>query len=267
MVTLLMCMMPLTFLYRDSSIAPLLDMRRRFKAVMNVLDSMISHGVTLSRSVELYCPTGKILSIGPLYPVVLFDLHAVEGFGFGYFRRVVGDVHRRLSDFIHGVVVHRRDEAIRWWRYWLREDPLVHPYRWLRPDLVPPAPFLQCQPHLTPGGSGVLADPAKIDEEFRKDWLPYFCCSGQRDTSLEEFNREVEGWLLLLPEFDLPRLTVRCLLMLFLERVLLPVALMVGGGGSSRSWMVPGMMGWLVFLPRLRRMVSGRRVCWMLTLS
>ena len=30
------------------------------------------------------------------------------------------------------------------------------------PDLVPPAPFL----HLTPGGSGVLADPAKIDEEF-----------------------------------------------------------------------------------------------------
>ena len=27
---------------------------------------------------------------------------------------------------------------------------------WLRPDLVPPAPFLQCKPHLTPGGSGVL---------------------------------------------------------------------------------------------------------------
>ena len=36
------------FLYRDSSIAPLLDMRRRFKAVMDVLDAMIRHGVSLS---------------------------------------------------------------------------------------------------------------------------------------------------------------------------------------------------------------------------
>ena len=27
---------------------------------------------------------------------------------------------------------------------------LVHPYKWLRLDLVPPAPFLQCEPHLTP---------------------------------------------------------------------------------------------------------------------
>ena len=37
--------------------------------------------------------------------------------------------------------MHRREEAIRGWRNWLREDPLVHPCRWLRPDLVPPAPF------------------------------------------------------------------------------------------------------------------------------
>ena len=52
---------------------------------------------------------------------------------------------------------------------------MVHPYRWLRPDLLLPAPFLQCKSHLFPGGSGVLADPAKIDEEFLKAWLPYFC--------------------------------------------------------------------------------------------
>ena len=84
---------------------------------------------------------------------------------------------------------------------------MVHPYKWLRPDLVPPAPFLQCNPHLTPGGSGVLAGPAKIDEEFRKAWLPYFCHSEQRDTSLKELNLEVEGWLPLLPVFELPRLT------------------------------------------------------------
>ena len=79
---------------------------------------------------------------------------------------------------------------------------MVHPYKWLRPDLVPPATFLPCQPHLTPSGSGVLADLARIVEEFRKAWLPYFCRSGQRDTSLEEFDKEVDGWLPLLPEVD-----------------------------------------------------------------
>ena len=84
---------------------------------------------------------------------------------------------------------------------------MVHPHRWLRPDLVLPAPFLQCEPHLTLGGSGVLADPAWIDEEFRKAWLPYFCRSGHRDTSLEEFDREVEGWLPLLLGVSLLRLT------------------------------------------------------------
>ena len=73
--------------------------------------------------------------------------------------------------------------------------------------MVPPAPFLQCKPHLTPGGSGVLADPAWTDEEFRKAWLPCFCRSGQRDTSLEEFRFEVDGWLPLLPVFELPGLT------------------------------------------------------------
>ena len=103
------------FLCQDSSIAPLLDVRRRFRAVLNVLDSMLSHGVTLSRSVELTAEWGKILSAGPLYPVALDDLRAVEGFG-------LGDCHRRLSDFIHGIVVHRRDDAIRGWRNWVRED-------------------------------------------------------------------------------------------------------------------------------------------------
>ena len=54
-------------------------------------------------------------------------------------------------------MIHRRDAAIRGWRNWVREDPLVHPYRWLRPDLLPLAPFLQCDRSLTPDGSGVLS--------------------------------------------------------------------------------------------------------------
>ena len=111
------------FFYRDSSIAPLLDMRRRFKAVMDVLDAVIRHGASLSRSVELAAPWDDILAVGPLYPVTLDDLHAVEGSGLGDFHRVVSDVHHRLSDFVRGVVVHRRDEVIRGWRDWLWEHP------------------------------------------------------------------------------------------------------------------------------------------------
>ena len=194
------------FLHRDSSVTPLLDMRRSFEAVMGVLDAMIRYGLYLARSVELTAQWDRILAVGPLYPVTLDDLGAVQSLGIGDFNRVVSRVHRRLCGFIHQVVVHRRDEAIRWWRNWIREDPLVHPYRWLRPDLVPPASFLQCEPHLTPDGSGVLSDPNRIDAEFRKAWLPYFCRSGQRETSLDEFGFEVDGWLPLLPEIHLPRL-------------------------------------------------------------
>ena len=105
-------------------------------------------------------------------------------------RRLVGDLYCRLSDFIHVVVVYRRDVAITAWRSLLQEDPMVHPNKWLKPDLVPPAPSLQCQAHLTPGGSGVLADPAGMYEE--------------RETSLEEFSDEFEGWLPLSPEVSLP---------------------------------------------------------------
>ena len=87
------------FLYRDASLAPLLDMRRRFKAVMDVLDAMIRSGISLSRSVELTAQWDKILALGPLYPVTLDDLHVVWGVGLGDFYHVVCDVHRRLSDF------------------------------------------------------------------------------------------------------------------------------------------------------------------------
>ena len=80
------------------------------------------------------------MAVGPSYLVTNCDLAAVRGLGIGGFYEVVSGLHRRLCDFIHAVVVHRREDAIRGWRNWVREDPLVHPYKWLRPDLVPPAP-------------------------------------------------------------------------------------------------------------------------------
>ena len=168
------------FLYRDASVAPLLDMRRRFKAVMDVLGAMIRSGISLSRQLNLLLSGTGFLLLG-----LCILLHLMISLWIGVwtlvlFYHAASDVHRRLSDFIHVVVVVcRRDEAIRGRRNWIREDSMVHPYRWLRPDLFPPAPFLQCEPHFTLGGSGVLADPARIDEEFRKAWLPCFCRSGQ----------------------------------------------------------------------------------------
>ena len=175
--------------------------------MMDILDAMIRYGVSLSRSVELTAQWDQILALGPMYPVTEDDLSGGRGLGIGAFFDVAAGVHRRLCEFVHQVVVNRRDEAVRGWRNWIREDPLVHPYRWLRPDLVPPAPFLQCEPCLTPDGSGVLSDPNQIDAEFRKAWLPYFCRSGQREASLDEFGFEVAGWLPLLPEVHLPMLT------------------------------------------------------------
>ena len=61
------------FMYRDSSAAPLLDLRRRFKAVMDVLDSMIRDGFSLARSVELAVQWDGILRVGLLDPVARED--------------------------------------------------------------------------------------------------------------------------------------------------------------------------------------------------
>ena len=98
--------------------------------------------------------------------------------GIGAFFDAAAGIHRRLCDFIHQVVVYRRDEAVRGWRNWIREDPLVHPYRWLRPDLVPPSPFLQCEPHRTTDGSGVLI-LIRLMQNFERLGFPTFAALGK----------------------------------------------------------------------------------------
>ena len=123
---------------------------------------MIWNGVSLARSLELTGQWKCILRADPVYPITQDDLQLVLTGGIGEFRRVAGDLHRRLSEFVHRVVVHRRDEAI------CGEVGYGRTLLWLWPDVVPPSPVLQCKPHVTSGSSGVLADPAKIDEEFRE---------------------------------------------------------------------------------------------------
>ena len=171
-------------LYRDSSAAPVLDLRRKLKAVLNLLDANVRSGASLTRDVELSHLWDCIVRLGPLGSVSVEEYVAARTCGVGESRRLVAGLYDRVSTFIRGIVAHRRSVGISAWRSWLREDPLVHPYRWLRADGLPPSPFLQCDRALTPGGSGVLVDPAGIDGEFHKAWLPYFCRSGQREPAL-----------------------------------------------------------------------------------
>ena len=195
--------------YRNSSIAPLpppppTPPTHPIRVVsprlyLDVLDGVIRTGVSLFRSME------QIVQWEVFSGLVLFALGG--GGGLGHFHGVVEGLHCRVSDFLHRVVVHRRDEAFPAWRSWLLEDLLVHPCQWLRPDLVLPAPFFQCEPHVTPGGSGVLAHPAGIDEEFRKALLLLFCRSGQREPIWRNSMRKWGAGCPLLHETSLPPLT------------------------------------------------------------
>ena len=74
---------------------------------------MIRSGISLSRSVELAVQWDRILGLGPMYLVIFDDLSLNRDVDIGTFFHAASDVHRRLSDIIHQVVVHRRDEAIR----------------------------------------------------------------------------------------------------------------------------------------------------------
>ena len=53
-------------LYLDASTAPLLDLRCRFEAVVDLLSAMIRGGVSLARSIELAVQWDGILQVGPI---------------------------------------------------------------------------------------------------------------------------------------------------------------------------------------------------------
>ena len=83
-------------------------------------------------------------------------------------------------------IVSRRDVGVRKWARWLREDLSSKPYVWLRPDFVPPSPFLVVKdPHTQ--SSRILVEPHLIDAEFRKAWMPYFCRSRHPVVTTDQF--------------------------------------------------------------------------------
>ena len=126
----------------DSSLAPILLLRRRPESVADVLKGIRTNGFTRARweallrywdAVGRHGPCGPICSLHPWDEWVLRDLH-------GFYWWVINflDV---LNDFTRQFVVTRREAGVRKWTNWLREDVGSRPYAWLRPDVVPPSPF------------------------------------------------------------------------------------------------------------------------------
>ena len=195
-------------LYRDYRFAPLVDLRTRLSAVLDVLVAVRRSGFSVSRGLELTRQWDAVVAAGPMGTVTADALDRASGLGLADMDVFVAALRLGLGGFLRAVFRGRKDRAVQGWKAWLLEDPVVHPYSWLRPDLVPPSPFLQCDPCETPGGSGVLADPALIDAKFREAWMPYFCRSGRGVADLDDFSYDFEGgWLPVLDEFHLPPLT------------------------------------------------------------
>ena len=191
----------------NSSLSPVLLFRRRLKSVAGVLKGIRDNGFTQSRwdalvrcwgAVCRHGPCGPISSLHPWDNWFLRDLH-------GFYRWVFDSIEL-LNGFLRQVVITRRDEGIRKWKGWLREDLSSRPYAWLRPDFVPPSPFLVVHDSSTQS-SHVVVEPHLIDAEFRKAWLPYFCRSGHPEVSAEQFLGFIGHFLPQQNFLDLPRIT------------------------------------------------------------
>ena len=128
-------------LFRSRSVAPLLTVKKQLRCVACLLEAIVRDVFSLARGVELERQWSHIMRSGP---VGCLDWASLEGgprAGNIEFQIRVGDAIDAITDFVKGVVSSRRDFVLQGWRSWLLEDPLVHPDRWLKSDLVPPAPF------------------------------------------------------------------------------------------------------------------------------
>ena len=164
-------------------------------------------GFTLARGLELNEQWSCIVRSGPIRCLDWVSLVNGPRAGLLEFQVRVNDAIDAITNFVKRVVFSRRDSALQGWRNWVLEDPVVHPYKWLRSDLVPPAPFLVCDPSVTVDGSGVLVEPHAIDEQFRRSWMPFFCRGDWGTADLGAFRAVAESITPLLEEVQLPPFT------------------------------------------------------------
>ena len=127
----------------NSSLSPVLLFRRRLQSVADVLKGIRSKGVY---SVSVGCSIEVLGCCMSSWSVWSYFLSSslrklASPYQHGFYKWVF-DSLEVLNGFFRRVVVSRRDEGVRRWKGWLREDLSSRPYAWLRPDFVPPSPFL-----------------------------------------------------------------------------------------------------------------------------
>ena len=196
------------FSFVNSSLSPVVLFRRRLSSVGDVFIGIRRCGFTTARwqalmlrwaAVRRQGPAGPVLTLDPWKDWLPPDLHGFYAWVF--------DTLKVPDGFISQIASARRDATILSWKMWLREDLSSRPYQWLRPDLVPPAPYLVCNPKQTPGLSGILVQPALIDAQFRKAWMPFFR-RGEREHVTPQGFLEFNGdFLEQAPIIDMPVLT------------------------------------------------------------
>ena len=196
-------------LYRDHSVGPLVDLRRRLRAVLDIFAAIGRSGFTISGGLELTRQWDSIIAGGPQGNITAGALARVAGLGLVDMEASVVDLHQTLDSFLQSVVRNRRDKALLGWKAWILEDPSTHPYRWLRPDLVPPSPFCSVILGILLVGLVLLLILLSLMLNFGK--LGCFIFLGLPGVLLNwmiYFSREVAGvWLPVLDVFHLPRLT------------------------------------------------------------
>ena len=184
-------------------LAPFLRLRRRLKICIDIASSIVVRGFTVARSLELTRQWERVLSDSPAGP--FSDLEFVGSGGLGDYHAWVVALYKSVVNYIRNIVIHRRDHNIKAWRAWVLEDRSSHPYRWLRPDLVPPAPILSVRD--SSGNNVFHTDPWQIDGELRKAWMPFFCRADRGAACEDAFLKEVGDRLPRLPVVDLPPLS------------------------------------------------------------
>ena len=183
--------------FLNSSLAPVLRFRRCFVSVCNVLRGIRLHGFPEARMDALWSRWRAVVRLGTSGLVTSFEpwTHWIPPDLHGFLQMAM-DTLALLNEFVLKVVRHRQTSRSIAWSNWIREDLASRPYKWLRPEFVPPAPYLVCKPQDSPNGSGLLVHPALIEAHFRKAWMPYFRREGHPVVTVQAFLDFVwSGWL------------------------------------------------------------------------
>ena len=97
-------------------VAPLVDLRRRLRAVLEIIAAIGRSGFTVSRGLELTRQWCSIVAGGPQGNISAGDLARISGLGLADMEASVVDLHQSLDSFWQSVVRSRRDRALLGWK-------------------------------------------------------------------------------------------------------------------------------------------------------